>query len=88
MKKSLSLLLILVLAFSLISCNNSDNVNTKVANEATNEVTNNVTNKATNVDVIVDSSTVYPLEITDSKGRIVTIVSEPERIVFFSSKYY
>lgn len=77
MKKSLSLLLILVLAFSLISCNNSENVNNTINNEVTNEATNEVAKE----EVVVDLSTVYPLEITDSKGRVVTIENEPETIV-------
>jgi iron complex transport system substrate-binding protein len=66
MKKTLSIILIIVLIFSLAGC--------KKDNKSTETTTNEASTESTNMG--------YPMTIVDSMGRNIIIESMPKRIVF------
>lgn len=81
MKKVLSLLLVLMMVFSLIACNNENEANNVVNNEA-NNVTNNAVNNAAN-DLVDEAEEVdaMPITIVDGMGREIVLETVPERVV-------
>lgn len=79
MKKVVSLLMVLILIFAFIGC--QDNVNeVNVVEEVVNEATNEVANDE-NVEVVEEEVSKYPLTIIDGMDREVTIESEPQSII-------
>lgn len=79
MKKILSLLLVMLMVFSLAACGTA---NTESTNAPTDEATVAPTEPATEAPT---EASAYPMTVTDMAGREVTIESEPQRIV---SGYY
>ena len=77
MKKILSLLLVLMMVFSLAACAAPAGNETQTPTEAQTEAPTESQTEAVGVS--------YPLTVTDMAGREVTIESEPQRIV---SGYY
>lgn len=88
--KMVAALAVFTLALGLTGCGNSEKKTetTSAATEVTTEATTEAaTETATVVDAATDTSadavsgTVYPLEVTDSYGNVITIESEPEKVV-------
>lgn len=77
MKKIISLLLVLMLVFSLAACGAPATEETQPATEASPETQPGA--------VVEETGVSYPLTVTDMAGREVTIEAEPQRIV---SGYY
>lgn len=86
MKKVLSVLLVLMLVFTLISCENNNTNENVVANESISANDNINSNENNNVNSeTANEVTEEPVEdvftFIDGKGREVTIDSEPMRVV-------
>lgn len=84
MKKVLSLLIVMILAFSMVACGNNENVNNNVANETpVNETPVNETpaNEDVVEEVVEEPAMFEAFTFTDGKGREVTISEEPMTVV-------
>ena len=81
MKKIISLLLVLMLVFSLAACGAPATEETQAPTEANTEAATEGQTEA----VVEDTGVSYPVTVTDMAGREVTIEAEPQRIV---SGYY
>lgn len=83
MKKFVSLLLVMLMVFSMAACGAS---NTEVTDAATEAATVAATEaEAVETEAAEEEVSVYPMTVTDMAGREVTIEAEPRRIV---SGYY
>ena len=81
MKKIISLLLVLMMVFSLVACGAPAVEETQAPTENQTEATTEEQTEA----VVEETGVSYPITLTDMAGREVTIESEPQRIV---SGYY
>jgi iron complex transport system substrate-binding protein len=80
MKKVLSIVLVLMLAFMMVACEN-DTANNIEDNVAENVVENNEETTNDTEEVIEEEVIFEPVTLTDSEGRSVTIETQPERVI-------